>query len=159
MAEFAIAAAGDTGISISRHFAAPVADLVKAHLEPDLLMRWMAIPEAPLTLCEVDARPGGGFRYAWAEGPEGTMALTGTFLEMTMAENGDSHIVHTETFAPDWTGGPTLVDTRLTATPTGSALQLTITYASTPARDGALASEMGDSMAVCYQQLDRLLAG
>lgn len=158
MSDFAIVTTGAQAITITRSVAAPVAAVVKAHMEPDLLMQWMGMPDIPLTTCEMDARVGGGFRYGWGLAGGDMMWVTGTFLEMHMAANGDSRTVHTELFDPDWTGGATTVETSYTTVGPGTVVQVTITYSSTAARDAAFASAMGDSMATCYTQLDALLA-
>jgi uncharacterized protein YndB with AHSA1/START domain len=158
MDHFKIDAKGATEIVVERHFKADVEAVVKAFLEPDLLMKWMSGPDMPLESVGLDARPGGEFRYVWGAADQDKMVMTGHFRDMEVAENGDRLIVHSENFDPDWTGGETLVRTDYVARNGGTLVRTTITYSTTDARDAALASEMGDAMQDSYVRLDAVLA-
>ncbi len=52
---------GDRTIRIVRAFQAPRRLVWAAHTRPDLLKRWLGSTDWPLTECEIDLRPGGGF--------------------------------------------------------------------------------------------------
>ncbi|MGL5009270.1 MAG: SRPBCC domain-containing protein [Paracoccaceae bacterium] len=158
MSDFSITAEGIDKITVTRSFAAPVAAVVKAHMEPDMLMQWMSMPEMPLVTCEVDARPGGGFRYVWQGAGGDRMSVVGTYLEMDMAANGNSRIVHTELFDPDWTEGLSTVETTFTGVGDRTVVKVTVTYSSAAARDGAITSGMAEGMTQTYAQLDGVLA-
>ena len=55
----------DTEIQLVRAFAAP-RDLVwRAFTDPKLLPKWYGPGEPPMTVCEMDVRPNGRFRWAW----------------------------------------------------------------------------------------------
>ncbi len=151
--DFRLVATGDRQITVTRSFAAPKAAVLRAHTDPALLRRWMGSPDMPLDVCEMDARPGGGFRYVWVMQDGTRIALTGTILTLT-----DSSITHTEVFDPDWTGGPTTVVTTFTEQAGRTTVRVDITYAATPARDQVLASGMGEGMAGSYDLLEGLLA-
>ncbi|MFV8749170.1 SRPBCC domain-containing protein [Nannocystaceae bacterium ST9] len=68
---------------ITRVFDAPARLLFEAHAKPEHLMKWFGPKGYPLTLCEVDFRPGGGFRFAMT-GPDGVQMLPfgGRYLEI-----------------------------------------------------------------------------
>ncbi|HUR25020.1 MAG TPA: SRPBCC domain-containing protein [Candidatus Thermoplasmatota archaeon] len=55
----------DTEIVLVRSFAAP-RDLVwRAFSDPKLVPKWYGPTEPPMTVCEMDVRPNGKFRWAW----------------------------------------------------------------------------------------------
>ena len=86
----------DRDIVITREFAAPRQRVFDAHTKPELLTRWFGPHGWRLTVCEIDLRVGGTWRYAMR--PEGgeEFAFYGEFLEIVPGER----IVQTETFAP-----------------------------------------------------------
>ena len=157
MNDVVIAAVGATQIRMERKFAAPVAEVVKAWLEPDLMKRWLGSPEMPMVLAEMDARPGGGFRLGWDMASGQRMWLTGTFVQMEVAENGDRFIVHTEVFDPDWTGGETQEEVEYLAQDGGTLVRSVLTYGTAQVRDAAL-SGMAEGMRGSYARLDAVLA-
>ena len=86
----------DDQILIERTFAAPAEHVWRAVTEPDLVRRWWHANRGEVTVCEIDLRVGGKWRYAMR--PEGgeEFAFYGEFLEIVPHER----IVQTETFAP-----------------------------------------------------------
>lgn len=55
----------DTEILLVRSFAAR-RDLVwRAFTDPKLVPQWYGPAEPPMTVCEMDVRPNGKFRWAW----------------------------------------------------------------------------------------------
>jgi uncharacterized protein YndB with AHSA1/START domain len=151
--DFRLTASGDRQIAVSRSFAAPKAAVIRAHTDADLLRRWMGSAEMPLEVCEMEARPGGSFRYVWRMQDGTRINLSGRITSI----DADS-IRHTEIFDPDWTGGPTDVVTRFTEADGRTTVTVEITYSATPARDQVLASGMGEGMAGSYDLLDDILA-
>ena len=55
----------DTEIQLVRSFAAPREQVWRAFTDPKLLPQWYGPGEPPMTVCEMDVRPGGKFRWAW----------------------------------------------------------------------------------------------
>jgi uncharacterized protein YndB with AHSA1/START domain len=86
----------DDQILIEREFAAPANLVWRAVTEPELVRRWWHAGRGEMTVCEIDLRVGGNWRYAMR--PEGgeEFAFYGEFLEIVPNER----IVQTETFAP-----------------------------------------------------------
>jgi uncharacterized protein YndB with AHSA1/START domain len=72
-------------VVIERTFDARPSLLFKAHSRPECLMRWFGPPGYPLTLCEVDFRIGGRFRFAMT-GPDGTQnpPFGGEYLDIVV---------------------------------------------------------------------------
>ena len=62
---------GEQELVITRIFDAPARLLFKAYSEPEHIMRWFGPKGWPVTLCEMDFRVGGKFRFAMT-GPSGT---------------------------------------------------------------------------------------
>lgn len=55
----------DTEIQLERSFAAPRESVWRAFTDPRLLPKWYGPAEPPMTVCEMDVRPSGKFRWAW----------------------------------------------------------------------------------------------
>jgi len=51
-------------LTITREFDAPAALLFEAHSKPEYVSKWFGPKGWPLTLCEMDFRVGGRFRFA-----------------------------------------------------------------------------------------------
>ena len=54
----------DREITITRVYDAPAGFLFEAWSKPEHVMKWFGPKGWPLTLCEMDFRPGGSFRFA-----------------------------------------------------------------------------------------------
>jgi uncharacterized protein YndB with AHSA1/START domain len=149
-----IVAQGDREIAITRIFDAKSQLVYDAMTKPELMKRWLFGPDGwELAVCEVDLRPGGVFRYVWRHKARGTdMGMGGIFLEL----DAPAKIVHKEVFEEDWTGGETVVTTWLTELGGRTKLEMTIRYASSEARDGALKSGMAQGMEAGYARLDEI---
>lgn len=145
---------GDRELLITRDFDAPRALVFDALTRPALLQRWLLGPGGwTMPVCEVDLRPGGKFRYVWRKGGV-DMGMNGTFREIVPPER----IVHTEIFDEDWTGGESVVTTTLREANGRTTLAVTVRYASTAAREGALKTGMVDGMSGTYDRLADLIA-
>ncbi len=89
---------GDRFVVVSRYFAAPPAEVYRAHMEPELVQQWMLGPEGwTMPVCINEGKVGGRIRYEWSNG-EGGFYLTGEILELEPPHR----IVHVERmFLPD----------------------------------------------------------
>jgi uncharacterized protein YndB with AHSA1/START domain len=83
-------------ILIEREFAAPAFLLWRAITEPDLVRRWWHANRGEVTVCEIDLRVGGKWRYAMRPFRGDEFAFHGEFLEIVPNEK----IIQTETFEP-----------------------------------------------------------
>lgn len=70
-------------VVITRVFDAPARWLFTAYSTPEHVMKWFGPAGWPLTLCEMDFRVGGHYRFAMT-GPDGTQGLPfgGRYLEI-----------------------------------------------------------------------------
>jgi uncharacterized protein YndB with AHSA1/START domain len=145
---------GDRDLLITRDLDAPRALVFEAFTRPALIRQWLLGPDGwTMPVCEVDLRPGGRFRYVWRKG-DVDMGMTGIFRVIVPPER----IVHTEIFDQDWTGGETLVTTVLREANGRTTISMTVRYASTEARAGALKTGMIEGMSGTYDRLAALIA-
>lgn len=139
-------------IRITRDFRATPAQLVRAHTDPELFVRWVGPTGMPARVVEWDARSGGSWRYVSEAGGE-EHGFRGCFH--TVAED---RIVQTFT----WEGMPDNVSLEtLTFEDLGNGitrLHAQSLVDSFEARDGWLASGMEVGVNDGYAKLDGLLA-
>jgi uncharacterized protein YndB with AHSA1/START domain len=140
-------------IVLTRVFDAPRDLVFEAMTKPELLKLWMFGPPGwSFSVCEVDLRVGGKYRYVW-RGPDGTeMGMGGVHLEIVPPER----IVCTQLFDEDWTGGEAIGTIVLVERGGKTTLSNTILYASREARDAVLQTPMEQGVAAGYDRLDEL---
>lgn len=145
---------GDREIVMRRAFDAPRALVFEAYTRPELLRRWLFGPPGwEMTVCEVDLRVGGAYRYEW-RGPDGErMGVGGVHREIVPPER----LVVTQLFDQDWTGGEAISTLVLTERNGRTTLTNTLRYSSTEARDAVLKSPMEHGVAAGYDRLDGIL--
>lgn len=142
----------DTEIRIARAFDAPAALVFRAWSEPALVQRWLSGPPGwRFTRCEIDARLGGEYRFAWANEAGVEFGLTGVYSEI----EPPTRWVSVEQFD----GAPTksTVTTELVEVNAVTNSIMTLAYESKEARDRPLQSGMTDGMEHGYKQLDAVL--
>ncbi len=139
-------------IRITRDFAATPAQLMRAHLDPDLFARWVGPDGMDTTIDVWDPRDGGSWRYVARRGGE-EYAFRGCFHRIT-----DDTIVQTFT----WEGMPeevSLGTLRIEDLGGGrSRLHTQSLVDSFESRDAFLRSGMETGVNDGYAKLDRLLS-
>ena len=142
----------DTEVRLSRTVNAPRHLVYEAHTKPEHLRRWLGFPEGwTMPICEIDARPGGAWRYGWRQDSGNEMIMGGIVKEIVPNER----IVTTESWGPEW---PETVNTvEFTESGGLTTITTTVTYPSKEARDAALQTGMADGLEVSYARLDQLL--
>lgn len=151
--DFTIRADGEAAVIVLMSFEAKAEALMKALTDPEMLRAWMGAPEAPLSVCEVDARPGGRFRLAWSF-PDGAQAWSAGVFD-TLAED---RIGHSEVHRPDWTGGETRVLKQVRAHEGRSWLRQTTLFSGPMARGAALGT-MAAGMRSSWARLAEVAKG
>lgn len=86
----------DDQILIEREFAAPAFLVWRAITEPDLVRRWWHARRGEITVCEIDLRVGGKWRYAMRPYRGDEFAFYGEDLEIVPNQK----VIQTETFEP-----------------------------------------------------------
>lgn len=141
-------------VVITRILDAPRHLVFKAYTTPELLKRWMGPREWEMTVCEIDLRVGGRYRYVW-RGPEGMeMGMGGVFREIARPER----IVNTEAFIPPMYSGEAQDTMVLTEQGGTTTVTITVLYPSREARDMMLKTPMEAGMNAGFARLDELLA-
>ena len=91
----------DEQILITREFAAPAELLWKAFTTPELVRRWWHANRGEITVCEIDLRVGGSWRFVTVA-PDGfEVAFHGEYREIVPNER----IVATEIYEGAWEPG------------------------------------------------------
>ncbi len=131
----------DEQILITREFDAPKHLVYKAYTTPDLVRRWWHAGRGEMTVCEIDLRVGGKWRYVMVT-PDGTeVGFHGEYRELVP----DERIVSTEVY--EGVPGAEALNTVTFEEEEGrTTLRVLAEYASKEARDAHLASGMETGM-------------
>lgn len=144
----------DTQVRISRVVRGDVAQVWRAHHDPDLLRKWLLGPEGwRMAVCEVAGEVGGKYRYAWepvtsAHG-EGRFGIEGELLE-----SAPPHRAVTTELMDGMPGAGTLNELTLTPVEAGTLMSLVVTYPDAQTRDTYLATGMTDGMEASFARLE-----
>ncbi len=136
---------GDTDIIVRRDFTHPPARVWRALTQPQLIRQWMG--QDTMTRCEMELRPGGSFRYEWAE-----FYFWGPILEV----DAPHHMTHIQHFSGD-ASYRTEVRIDLAAHGTGTRMNMAMRYASTEARAAAVKAGFTDGFDEVFGRLEDLL--
>lgn len=151
-----IIVSGDRDIVMTRTFDAPRAMVFNAWTKPDLLKRWLTgPPQWELSVCEIDLRVGGSFRYVWRNKDSGNeMGMGGVYREIVVPER----IVGTERFDQPWYPGEAVGTITFAEKAGKTYLTQSLRYESREVRDEVLKSPMESGVSTSYNQLADLLA-
>ncbi|HET7829918.1 MAG TPA: SRPBCC family protein [Candidatus Limnocylindrales bacterium] len=147
---------GDTDIHVVREFDAPSRMVWRAVTEPDLIKRWWNAKRGEVTVCEVDLRVGGSWRYAMVT-PEGyEVAFHGTVLEISPGKR----VVQTELFEmPGLAEEDATTNTMELVEHDGRTTMTVVIHCPKPEiRDAILASGMEAGMQDAYDLLEEVAA-
>ncbi|HEY2193732.1 MAG TPA: SRPBCC family protein [Actinomycetospora sp.] len=142
-------------IRIIREFDAPPAAVYRAHVDPELVVRWLGPRRLTMTIQRWDAQTGGGYRYTHVGEDRTEHHFFGSFHELREGER----IVQTFTYEgfPDAVAIETMTfvelpggRTRLEAFSLGESFEV---------RDAMLESGMEEGVVQGYERLDEVLAG
>lgn len=138
---------------ITRVFDAPRDLVFEAMTNPEHVKRWYGLRRNILTVCEIDLRPGGAWRFVQTSPDGQETAFSGIYREV----DPPNRLVSTEEYeAMPGTGylvTVTFEEQNGTTTVTSHLL-----YKSQEHRDGHLQSGMEWGLNETYQRLDELLA-
>jgi uncharacterized protein YndB with AHSA1/START domain len=145
---------GDRHVVVTRHFAASPEVVYRAHTDPNLIQKWLLGPEGwTMPVCISEAKPGGKFRYEWANGKGQGFSITGEYLTLEPF----SRIVHVERMhLPDPTPD-NHVETRFVADGEGTLMTLRMTLPDVQTRATMLATGMESGMEASYARLEGLI--
>jgi uncharacterized protein YndB with AHSA1/START domain len=144
----------DDQIQITREFAAPKHLVYRAVTEPELVKRWWNAKRGEVTVCEIDLRLGGKWRYVM-QTPDGfEVAFHGEYREIVPNER----VVTTEAFegAPDPDDNATLNTMTLTEKDGITSLSVLVQCPSPDVRNAIVESGMEEGMQDAYDLLDEV---
>ncbi len=139
----------DREIVLTRSFDAPRRLVFDAFTKPEHIPHWLLGPEGwSMTLCEIDLRPGGAWRFAWRNSDGSEMAMNGVYREVVPPER----LVNTESWGGDWASTTNTVTFSEEDDDTTTVTTI-ILYPSKEARDAALKSGMKEGVNLSYNRL------
>ena len=153
MSKLTLKTQGDRQVVVTRRFAAPPEAVYRAHIEPELIKKWMLGPEGwTMPVCINEAKPGGKIRYEWSNGKGGGFHLTGEFLKLEPPHR----IVHVERMhMPDVTPD-NHVETIFEKEGGGTLMTMLMTLPDAGTRAAMLKTGMEHGMEASYARLDEL---
>ena len=142
-------------IRISRSFDAPARIVFEALHRPEHVRRWWAPrSRGEMTLCEIDLRIGGGWRYQMRTVRGDLVGFHGTYLEI----DAPRRVVSTEVFDPFPDAGSTVTLTLVEENGRTLMTQRCV-YPSREVRDLVISTGMEDGMRESLRQLQVVVAG
>jgi uncharacterized protein YndB with AHSA1/START domain len=141
----------DREIVLTRVFNAPRRMVFEAFSKPELLRQWFGPHGWSLSVCEVDLRVGGGFRFVM-KGPQGEeMGMRGSYKEIAPPERS----IHMESF--DDFPGESQVTTVFVEKDGKTTMTATVLYESKEVRDAVIQTGMERGAAETYDRLEEFL--
>ena len=146
-----VALQGDTEVLITREFNAPRHLVYKAYTTPELVRRWWAGKRGEMTVCEIDLRVGGAWRFVMTSSEGFEVAFHGTYREIVPNER----LVHTEVYEamPD---AETVNTLTFAETDGRTTLAVLVDCGSKQVRDGMMASGMEVGMQEAYDLIEQI---
>jgi uncharacterized protein YndB with AHSA1/START domain len=139
-------------IVMTRVFKAPRTLVYDAFTKPELLKKWFRCRGYSLTVCEVDFKVGGAWRFVFAHPDGKAMTMSGVYKEILAPERD----VHTECM--EGYPGESLVTGVFTESDGQTTLTLNCLYESKEIRDMVIQTGMEHGAAETYDNLDEYLA-
>jgi uncharacterized protein YndB with AHSA1/START domain len=144
----------DREIRLTRLFDAPRHLVFEAMTKPEHVRRWWGCltDEHSVTVCEIDLRPGGGWRFV-GRGPRGEYAFHGVYREVAAPER----LVFTEIYEP-FPDVESVVTSVFTEESGKTRLTVTALYPSVEVRDAVIKTGMESGAAISYDRLEELVS-
>ncbi|WP_437836956.1 SRPBCC family protein [Sorangium sp. So ce1153] len=143
----------DREVVITRTFAAPRRLVFEAMTKPEHVKRWYGLRVLTMSVCEIDLRVGGRWRYV-LRAPDGSEhGFTGVYREIARPER----VVCTENYEPLGPGHEMVVTATYDERDGKTTLTSRIVYQSQADRDAHLQSGMEAGMRETFERLEELL--
>jgi len=153
--DFALTLPSDREILIARSFAAPRELVWTAMTDAAHVRRWWGCDDFATTVCEVDLRVGGRFRFEM-RGPDGSHhPITGVYREIVRPER----LVHTQIYdVPAYADREAIVTVTFTEANGRTHYACLITHATHADRDAHVASGLEGGMSSALDRIEHMLA-
>jgi uncharacterized protein YndB with AHSA1/START domain len=145
----------ETGILITREFAAPRHLVYRAWTEPALIRRWWAGRRGTVTVADVDLRVGGRWRFVMTAHGGFEVAFNGEYVEIAPEER----IVFTEAFEGMPDAEPSMNTLTLAVKDGRTVMTLMSEYATREVRDIVIGSGMEGGMQEGMDLLEEIALG
>lgn len=145
-----VAQQGDTDIIVQRSFTHPPAQVWRAMTDPVMVPKWMATLDA-MTGCQIDARPGGSFRYDFAD-KDRSFYFSGQVLQA----DAPRRMAVVEYFNGD-AASETHVTTELAEEGAGTRMTIVMRWPNAAARQAAVGSGLTYGLDEVYGRLEAVL--
>jgi uncharacterized protein YndB with AHSA1/START domain len=141
----------DKQILITREFDAPKEFVYRAYTEPELVRQWWHANRGEMTVCDIDLRVGGRWRYVMEAPRFGEVAFHGEYREVVPNER----LVSTEVYEPF--PDAEAIDTLTLAEEDGrTTLTLLVEHQEKAHRDAHIESGMEDGLQDALDLLERI---
>lgn len=144
----------DKEIVIMRAFNAPRRLVFEAWTKPEHVRHWYGLRFLTMTLCEIDLKVGGKWRYVLRAPDGGEHGFSGEYQEVTPHER----LIYSEVYEALPPGHDYLVTTTFDEQTGKTTLTSRMLYKTKEDRDGHVASGMEPGMTETLDRLEELLA-
>lgn len=144
----------DRVLVITRSFAAPRRVVFDAITKPEYVRRWYGCDAAQMTVCEIDLRVGGRWRYVLRMPDGSEHGFHGEYREIVAPER----IVNTESYEPIGPGHEMVATVTLEEHDGRTTMRNRLVYQSAADRDGHLQSGMESGMRESHERLAATIA-
>lgn len=143
----------DTEIKIVRRFDAPRDLVFDVWTTPEHVRNWWGWEKDPMTVCEIDLRVGGEWRFISVNEDYGEVHFYGEYREIDRPRR----LVSTEVFAP-YPDSPALNTLTLEEGEGVTTMTILVDYPSKEGRDATIASGMESGLQHSLDRADTVLA-
>jgi uncharacterized protein YndB with AHSA1/START domain len=144
----------DREVAMTRVFDAPRALVFEAWTTPELLRRWLGVFAGhTMTVCNVDLKVGGSYRYEWRLRNGSKLGISGVYREIVPNER----LVNTEVFDAPYDQGEAIATTTFVERDGQTTVTTTVISPSREVRDAVLATGMTRGVIASYDNLDEVL--
>ena len=143
----------DRELVITRQFNAPRCLVFEAWTKPEHVMHWWGLSSMTMSVCEIDLRPGGAYRFVLRDADGNEYGFGGKYYEIMPPER----LVYTDGFE-GLPGHEAIVTTTFEEQGGKTTVISHSLYQSAEDRDGHIHSGMEDGLKDSYARLDKYLA-
>lgn len=144
----------DRVLVITRNFKAPRRLVFEALTKPEHVRRWYGCDAMQMTICEIDLRPGGRWRYVLRMPDGSEHGFHGEYREVVPPER----IVSTENYEPIGPGHEMIATMTLEEHDGRTTMRNRLVYQSQADRDGHIGSGMERGMRESHERLTEVIA-
>ncbi len=143
----------DTEILITRKFDAPAELVFDVWTTPKHVRNWWGWETDPMTVCDIDLRVGGRYRFVAVNDEYGEVEFYGEYKEISRPHR----LVATEVFAP-FPDSPALNTLTLDEEDGVTTMTIRVEYETKEGRDATIASGMESGLQHSLDRADKVLA-